>query len=184
MKKISYLLLVLTLVFVQCKKDDRQLESTLQYDGPNVNAPLLQEGTYEAAARFPASITNDYVGQKLTQVSYYMASIPLQTSLRIYSGGTENSPGTMVYEASLTGNVAQNDFNAHVLSTPLEITGEDLWLSIRFRTNRELQTIGCDPGPAVENGDWLYQESDGRWLPYSQRTSVSVNWNIRGVVLE
>ncbi len=184
MKKVIYLITGIILLFIQCKNDDRSLESVLRYDGENFNAPLLQEDIYEAAARFPASITDDYVGQELTQVSYYMASIPLQTSLRIYSGGTENSPGTIVYEADLTGNISQNSFNAHVLTTPLEITGEDLWLSIRFRNNRTLQMIGCDPGPAVSNGDWLYQESDEQWIPFSQRTPESINWNIRGILTE
>ena len=181
MKKISFLIFAVALIFVSCK-EDRDLESSLRYDGPNFNAPLLEADTYEAAARFPESITRDFVGQRLTQVSYYMAGVPQQTTLRIYSGGTSTEPGTVVYEAALTGEVSQNSFSAHVLDTPLEITGEDLWLSIRFRTNRTLQTIGCDEGPNTNGGDWLYREDDGRWLTFSQRTGESINWNIRGVV--
>ena len=169
------------LVFISCG-EDRIAEYSLRYDGDNSNAPLLAPDTYEAAARFPASIMNDYTGKKLTQVSYYMASSPLQTSLRIYEGGTANMPGQLVYDAELTGNITQNAFNAHVLSQPLDITGDDLWLSIRFRINRQLQTIGCDPGPAAANGDWLFQLSDNQWIPYNERTPVDINWNIRGVV--
>jgi len=48
-----------------------------------------------------------------------------------------------------------------------------------------LQTIGCDAGPNSTGGDWLYQESDGRWLTFQQRTTTeSINWNIRGFVSE
>lgn len=183
MKKISFLLVGLAILFAACK-DDRSVESSLRYDGDNFNAPLLEEDLYEAAARFPAAITSQYIGQRLTQVSYYMAGTPQQTTLRIYSGGSASEPGQIVYEGSLTGSITQNTFNAHVLDTPVEITGEDLWLSIRFRQNRTLQTIGCDQGPNDANGDWLYQESDGRWLTFNQRTGERINWNIRGVIAE
>ncbi|MEM6320424.1 MAG: hypothetical protein AAF960_22330 [Bacteroidota bacterium] len=181
MKNLPLFIVALFVLFTACGEDD-STEISLRYDGPNQTAPLLQGDTYEAAARFPATITRDYIGQRLTQVSYYMTGIPLQTSLKIYSGGTEDMPGQVVYEASLTGSITQNSFNEHTLSTPLGITGEDLWISIRFRQNRTLQTIGCDPGPTVTNGDWLFRESDGRWLPFSQRTPESINWNIRGIV--
>jgi len=43
-------------------------------------------------------------------------------------------------------------------------------------------TVGCDPGPAVPDGDWLYSSADGQWMALSQRFRVSINWNIRGTV--
>ena len=173
------------LLLAACGGDERSLETSLRYDGDNFNAPLLNPDTYETAARFPANITRDYVGQKLTQVSYYMAATPLQTTLKIYSGGTSSAPGQVVYEATLTGTITNNAFNAHVLSEPLEITGEDLWLSVRFRLNRGLQTIGCDQGPRDDNGDLMYQESTGEWTTFNDFTGgESINWNIRGVVGE
>lgn len=185
MKNITSLLFGLMLLFAACGDDERTVESSLRYDGDNVTAPLLPPDTYETAARFPANVTNGYTGQKLTQVSYYVAETPLQTTLRIYSGGTSSTPGQIVYEATLTGTITQNAFNAHVLSTPLDITGEDLWLSIRFRLNRGVQSIGCDAGPGDVNGDWMYQESTGEWTSFNAFSGgESINWNIRGVVGE
>ena len=185
MKKINILLFGLMLLLAACGGDERSLETSLRYDGDNFNAPLLPPDTYETAARFPANITSDYIGQTLTQVSYFMVASPLQTTLKIYSGGTSSVPGQVVYEATLTGMITQNAFNAHVLSTPLEITGDDLWLSIRFRLNRGLQTIGCDQGPRDNNGDLMYQESTGTWTNFNDFTDgESINWNIRGVVGE
>lgn len=185
MKKIAFLFFGITLLFAACKSD-RDLETTLRYDGSNDNAPLLQPDTYEAAARFPASVTADYVGKQITQVSFYMATTPLQTKVKIYSGGTSDAPGDLVYEEDVTGNVTQNSFNALVLANPIDITGEDLWIAIGFRLNRGLQTIGCDAGPGVDDGDWLFQESDGLWTPFINRTNnaVDINWNIRAVVSE
>ncbi len=185
MKKINFLLVGLAILFAACGDDERSVENTLRFDGDNLSAPLLPADTYEAAARFPANLTASFVGQNLTEVSYFISEIPLQTTLRIYSGGTENVPGQMVYEATLTGTITQNAFNAHVLTTPLEITGEDLWCSIRFRLNRGLQAIGCDAGPRDINGDRMFQESTNEWTSFSQFSGgESINWNIRGVVGE
>ncbi len=185
MKKISFILFGLVILFSACKKDDRSVNAALRLDGDNETAPTLPVDTYEAAARFSESVVSPFIGQNLTEVSYYMVSTPQQTTLRIYSGGTEAEPGQIVYEESLTGTITTNSFNSHVLSEPLPITGEPLWISIRIRQNRTLQTIGCDAGPNSPGGDWLYQESDGRWLTFGQRTSTeSINWNIRGFVSE
>jgi len=184
MKKISFLLFGLVILFTACKKD-RAVEAAFRLDGDNETAPNLPQDTYEAAARFPASLTGTYVGQNLTEVSYYMVGTPQQTTLIVYSGG-EDAPGQVVYQASLTGTISENSFNSHVLSDPLPITGEPLWISIKIRQNRTLQSIGCDAGPNSAGGDWLYQESDGRWLTFGQRTggNESINWNIRGFVSE
>ena len=182
MKKISFLLFALVVLFSACK-EDRDERAALRLDGDNQTSPLLPDNTYEAAARFPSNTTSQYIGQNLTEVSYYMAGTPQQTTLIIYSGGTDE-PGQVVYQSSLTGSITQNSFNSHVLSEPLAITGEPLWISIKMRQNRTLQTIGCDAGPNSAGGDWLYQESDGRWLTFGQRTGESINWNIRGFVSE
>ena len=127
-------------------------------------------------------MTQSFTGQTLTAVDFYLAGLPQQTTLRVYEGGTTETPGQIVYEASLTGSLSDNSFNTHVLDTPLAITGEDLWISIRFWQNRSLQTIGCDPGPTQVGGDWLFQESDNSWLTFGQREGASINWNIRGIV--
>ena len=68
MKNIPLLLFGLMLLLVACGDDERIIETSLRYDGDNLSAPNLPPDTYETAARFPANITNDYVGQKLTQV--------------------------------------------------------------------------------------------------------------------
>ncbi|MEM1119349.1 MAG: hypothetical protein AAGJ18_02815 [Bacteroidota bacterium] len=184
MKKIGIFLVGLALFLVACGDDSRSIETSLRYDGDNFNAPLLEPGTFEAAARFPTNVTDNFMGQSLTQVSYYMASTPQQTTLKIYEGGSATVPGTLVYEASLTGTITQNAFNVHVLSEPLEITGEDLWLSISMRTNRPLQMIGCDPGPRDPNGDFLFRSIDNEWTTFQALSGESINWNIRGVVSE
>ncbi|HLF64051.1 MAG TPA: hypothetical protein VI603_09870 [Saprospiraceae bacterium] len=42
-----------------------------------------------------------------------------------------------------------------------------------------LQVIGCDAGPSKDNGDWLYQSSDGLWRSFLDRGGDDINWNVR-----
>ena len=74
--------------------------------------------------------------------------------------------------------------NSHILSAPLDISGEDLWISIAFNHGQTERVMGCDPGPAANNGDWFYDDSVQDWRKFSVVTNptISVNWNIRGII--
>jgi len=184
MKKITYLLLALTVLFVACNDDDdRVAEITLNHDGENVTAPNLPADIYEAAAQFTIAETTPFIGQNLSEVTYYMYDAPLSTRLIIY-GGDGNQPGEVLYEQSLTGTITPNEWNSHVLSTPIEITGGGLWISLQLRHDGTQQSIGCDAGPTDGGGDWLFQDSDNVWRAFRQRTGESINWNIRGILTE
>jgi len=75
-----------------------------------------------------------------------------------------------------------NDWNSHVLPTPVSVPAGDLWVSLEFTHAAPLRVIGCDAGPAAPDGDWLYSSTDGTWLTFGQRFAGSVNWNIRAVI--
>ena len=186
MKNLIYLFLALTIFLGSCGDDDgRDLEFSLSHDGDNDNSPILPEDTYEAASQFSANQMAAFQGQRLTEVGYYMYNAPLSTTLKIYGPGEEaNRPGEVLYEGRLTGSITNDAWSIHTLSTPVPITGEELWISIRMQHNRDLQSIGCDRGPAASGGDWLFQESDGVWRSFRQRTGENINWNIRGIVAE
>lgn len=153
----------------------------LFYDEYNIDAPVLPVGTYETAIRFTPQDLNNVQNARLHSVQYYMASKPIQIQLRVYSGGT-NSPGNLVYSSNMINEVERNKWNTHVLSDTLNLANTDLWVGIRFTTNSEGKYIGCDPGPAAANGDWMWDALDASWLRYSNRTVTSINWNMRAVV--
>jgi len=184
MKRLTYLLLAFTLFIVACGDDERPSQFTLNHDGDNDNSPNLPEDIYEAAAQFSASEVAAFAGLPLMEVEVFMYESPLSTVLKIYGPGDGNSPGDLLYEGDLTGNINNNNWTRHVLSEPLILTGEELWISVRLRHARTLQTIGCDAGPSVRGGDWLYQESDQVWRPFEVRVGENINWNIRGIVQE
>ncbi len=154
----------------------------LRYDADNANAPNLPPATYEAAARFTPAQTAALAGGRLIEVEFYIFFLPASATLKIYDAGTPTAPGALLYSADVTAGLAQNAWTTHVLSNPPAISGGDLWISVEFTHAVSQRTIGCDPGPAVPDGDWLYSSTDGMWIPFNQRFAVSVNWNVRGIV--
>ena len=183
MKNISFLLFAICLVIASCG-DDRDAQIVLSNDGANLTSPNLPTDTYELATQFTAAEVAPFAGQVLSEVDYFMADTPLSTSLKIYGEADGSQPGALLYQCSLTGSINTDDWNTHVLSTPITLTGEEIWISIRARLPRTQQSVGCDAGPAVAGGDWVFQESDGLWQTFQARTGESINWNIRGVVEE
>jgi len=158
------------------------LENTIHYDGPNQTAPVLPAGDYEAAARFTSTELSDYVGRKLIEVNFFMANLPQNCTIRIYDEGGANTPGNVLYSATVSNSLRPFSWNAHEIRNPIDITGKDLWISIGVTHSGTQQSIGCDDGPARSDGDWLYRDSEQQWSTYRQISGESINWNIRGRV--
>lgn len=185
--------LVLTLVFVSlalmsCSEESivtnegNVSESSLRYDQGQLSSPFLAAGKYEAAARFTAVQIGNLAGREITEVHYYISNKPENCKVKIYGPSSASSPGSLVYSAEVTSATQANQWNVHKLTQGVKLAAEDIWISIEFSHSNGQATIGCDPGPAVKDGDWLYATSDGTWTPLSQRTTISINWNIRGIV--
>ncbi len=179
-------LLACAVIFASsCKKDDPiPGEATLKYDNPNATGPLLEAGFHELAVYFPSNMMGQYRDWSLTEVTWYMGGFPDSCVVKIYEEGSGDTPGALLYENDVTGTTVVNQWQEHLLPTPLTVSGDGIWISIALRHDTEKQSIGCDSGPNQTNGDWLYKESDQQWLTYVQRTSESVNWNIRAIVEE
>ncbi len=178
-----------TLALGSCNNDDDnspapEIDQGLYYDGPNATAPILPGGTHEAAARFPAALTGPLAGKELTTVYFFMLGLPQGVQVKIYGQGNNNFPGQLLYTANIRRSEL-NDFswNEHVLTTPLELSGSEIWISIRVVHNNNFQSIGCDSGPRDPNGDWLLLDGNNQWTTYQLLTNgESINWNIRAKV--
>lgn len=155
----------------------------LNYDRANDTAPVLPANTYEAAAKFTTSELAGLEGGNLVDVYYYFAALPSSTSIKIYKGTKDDAPDSLVYSAAVTSESSSNTWNKHTLTAPVSIGTSDIWIAVKFTHTGSIQSMGCDPGPGNQNGDWLFDSSDNEWLPLRQRTSeININWNIRGVV--
>lgn len=183
--KFQYFFLLAAMLFMAaCNDDDTGpvTDDVLHYDGANNSGPVLAAGEHELAVHFPAEIMADYNGKKLTEVEFFVGTpLPENCKVRVYKGGA-GAPEAQVYEFDVTSGLQSLAWNRHVLPTPVDLDGDDLWLGVFVVHAAEQQSIGCDAGPRKENGDWLYQSLDNAWKTYVDRTGESVNWNIRGKV--
>ncbi|MEL6863691.1 MAG: hypothetical protein AAFP19_04695 [Bacteroidota bacterium] len=173
-------LLMIVLMVAACNKDDDDTANALiNFDGNNFSGPLLDIGDHEAAVRFPASMMSQYTDQKLDQISFYILNPPVSCIIKIYDNGSNTQPGSLLYQADVTNAVRSQRWHEHDITRDINIDGNDLWISIALGHDIEMQSIGCDSGPAENGGDWLLDAADGLWIPYNIRTPESVNWNIR-----
>ena len=157
-------------------------EIILHHDGDNFTAPNLGAGTYQAAARFSADEIKAWSGMKVVEVRYFFVEKPDQCKINIYGANSDKSPGQLLYSADVGHTTNATSWNIHQLSTPVTVTASDLWISIEFEQKTSLKSIGCDPGPNVKDGDWLFSSNDDQWRAFSERTNASINWNIRALL--
>lgn len=179
MKYRLLLLIVCTLGILSCGDDLPITENTLQLDGSNDRAPILNAGDYEAAVYFSASTMRDFEGRQLRSVDFNLYELPSVLEVVIYGEGSRTQPGQELYREEFTSFREQN-WNTHVLSSPLTLDGNPIWISTRFTTEFARQIIGCDAGPRNTGGDHFYSSIEGAWTTYGNVTGESINWNIRG----
>ncbi len=193
MKHLLFFLLGLSLLCMSCGDDDDAtptndlIEAELHYDGLNFSAPLLPAGTHTAAVRFTQSELADYVGQSMDEVIFYIQQVPASTILSIREQGANNAPGNVIYSADIGNTVGQNGWNLHILPNPIEITNDPIWVCLEVEHNGELRSVGCDPGPAEVDGDWISSSTNNdTWETLRAFTDgqVDINWNIRARVSE
>ena len=153
----------------------------LHYDGDNAsavgwNSPPI---TVTVAARFPNSMTLPYAGLDLTSVEVFVNDLntPPASNLmkiKIYGMGNTFEPGLLLYEQNFTP--AGANWETITLTTPVKITGEDIWVGYNFtQTTASIYIPGTDGGPADPNGDFL--STGVGWSHLSP--GLDYNWNIR-----
>ncbi|MCB0841831.1 MAG: hypothetical protein KDE26_01055, partial [Bacteroidetes bacterium] len=184
MKFILPITFIAILIFSSCEKtsitngpDIQPPLVALSYDGANNDAPLLPAATYEAATMFPKEDISDLLGGKLIEVYYYIRDVPVSSTIKIYKKSDSDGPLDLIYSEVTTNDLKGRSWNKHILKSPVEITDDDLWISLKFTHTSQTGSIGCDLGPAVDNGDWLLDSADGLWIPLSQRAGININWN-------
>ena len=173
-------LLAICLVMVCCKKDDFTL--FLNYDGDHFTSPTLPGGTYELAAKFSPSETADYSGSTLSIVDAYIVAEPQSVRLKVYGPGTGDSPGDVILSKDVTRDMKVDRWNRLELREPIEITGEEIWISLRIVLADQQQSVGCDAGPGHPDGGYVFLDDTDTWTTYEAWTGESINWNIRGGV--
>lgn len=161
-------------------------DDLLRLDGPNTTGPEVAGGLHRFGVQFFPEDLADFDGRALTGAQIFIGEVPTSLLIEVWRGG-ETVPGGLpvasVQVSSGIDDIALNDF---AFDAPVVITDDDfLWITAEVEVPGGVgRPIGCDAGPNVEGGDWLW--STDRWEPYLDRTGgrESVNWNIRGIVGE
>jgi hypothetical protein len=155
-------------------KDD----AVLHYDGDNytavgwASAPI----TLSVAARFTPDLTLPYAGMVVSSVDVYLNDQGTNFTLKIWDMGTSYQPGTLLVSQAFSGQSLS--WNNIVLSTPVTITGGDIWVGYTFtQPALDLFIPGTDAGPNDPNGDYL--SSGVGWSHLSDNPDLPYNWNIR-----
>jgi len=191
-KVLSILALVVVISFSSCKEDEPDLpvEGTdyeLRYDGGNDTAPPLPPGNFETGIRFDAGEDGNVAGVELFAVRYYIRNKPNSAELNVYSGGI-GEPDVLLYSEEIIDEISSNSWNDHTLSAPLELDGDDLWITISYNQSDNDRVIGCDSGPRNNGGDWHFDAQvgpNGTWDTFGPGWGGDpVNWNIRGQIRE
>ncbi len=157
-------------------------DALLHYDKEQDSSPFLNGGRYEAAARFTNVQIGTRAGRTLAAIQFYIANKPATCTVKVYGAQNASMPGSLLYSADVSAATQANSWNTHQLTQSLALPSTDVWISIEFSHTARQATLGCDPGPAVQDGDWLFAASDGQWQTLRARTTININWNIRGVL--
>ncbi len=153
----------------------------LHYDGDQASAVGWNTvpTTVTVAARFPNSMTVPWAGLDLTSVEVYVNELNAPPAsnlmkLRVYGMGNTYEPGPMIYEQNFTPVGAA--WETVTLTTPVKITGEDIWVGYNLtQITSGIFIPGTDGGPADPNGDFL--STGVGWSHLSP--GLDYNWNIR-----
>jgi len=180
--KIANTFVALAILFLAaCSNDSGSNSNLLSFDGDNVSAPELAVGAHELAVQFTADELSGRIGKKLTQIEAFLAPGAVSYKMVVHGPGTDVSPGPIIWEKNITSNVDSQGWIIVNLDSPIEITGEDLWLGVKVVHIQAGQTIGCDSGPRHDGGDWIWDDTSQTWETFLHQTTTElVNWNIRG----
>ncbi len=156
--------------------------AVLNYDGDNASAigwgtvPI----TATVAARFPYAMTGQYAGMMIESVDVFINNLNTTGSnlmtIKIFDMGSTYEPGTLLYSQTFTP--AGSAWEHVVLTTPVLITGADIWVGYQFtQSEASIYIPGTDAGPNDPNGDFI--STGVGWSHLSNNPALMYNWNIR-----
>ncbi len=152
-------------------------DEVIRYDdGINQDAiGLSAGGTFQVSAYWPASVMGQYAGMELTSIEIYINDVPTSCVMKICGQGSATVPGALLHLQTMT--VSAQAWNTIELSSPVVITGNDIWIGYEITQLQGIYTPGCDFGPAVAGyGDMI--SLDGITYEPMSYLGLDYNWNI------
>jgi len=160
----------------------------LTYSGENEDAIGYISGLFDAwiAARWTAGDLTDLNGFKITKFKYYVyEELALASqSLKIWTGGSSTTPGTLVYSHDLTSaDVPGAEQWIEIDVTPITINASKaLWIGAAYQATQEgVHPAPIDGGPAKQGfGDLISQNGGTSFtsLKVASNGQIDGNWNL------
>jgi hypothetical protein len=112
---------------------------------------------------------------ELTSIEIYINDAPTSAVMKIYDQGSATVPGALLHEQTLSVNALM--WNDIVLTSPVTISGNDLWIGYEVTHDVGVYAPGTDIGPAVAGyGDMI--SLDGVTFEPMSALGLDYNWNI------
>lgn len=136
---------------------------------------------FDVAHMFDAADLAAYQGLALTMLKFVPGYQDCVYTIKVWTGGSATEPASLVYSAVLSQfNI--EDWNLHVLSTPIPIPADRLWIGYGIDTQGGYPAK-CDSGPVVEGKGNIM--NFGGWTTLTQLAPIlPYNWMIQGFVAE
>ncbi|MDD4310535.1 MAG: choice-of-anchor J domain-containing protein, partial [Candidatus Cloacimonetes bacterium] len=138
---------------------------------------------FDVAHRYAVSDLTEHVGGTITQVKFVPSEVNSTYTVKIWTGGSATSAGTLVSSQLITAPVI-DEWNLVVLNTPVQIPANSE-MYIGFNCNAQTgHPAGCDNGPPIAGkGNMIY--SDGEWAQLTAlEPTLTCNWLIQAFVAD
>jgi len=136
---------------------------------------LSSAGSYAVAARWQSSQLEDYQGNVISKLAFYLMDDNSIYEARIWKG--ENAD-TVIFTQDIAQPV-MNGWTYVTLNNPIEIAAnEDIWVGYELTQPAFVFPAGTDFGPAVAGyGDMI--NFSGEWISMAEEFMLDYNFNIR-----
>jgi hypothetical protein len=156
---------------------------TMNYDGDNTSA-IGWQNSFElyAAVRFQNDQTSMHVGQEIESVDIFINDLPIgDITVYVRSKGGFIDPGANTVLSEKTVTPVAYSWNTVTLTTPVRVTGEEIWVGYKFTTPAGGNTLGIDGETLTPARNYL--KSGIAWSEfYGMEISGIGNFNIRANV--
>jgi len=138
---------------------------------------------FDVAHRWAVADLTPYVGDTITQVKFVPSEVNSTYTVKIWTGGSATSAGTLVY-SQLIANPIIDEWNLHILPTPITIPANSE-VYVGFNCNTQIgYPAGCDSGPQIQGkGNMMYWQNAWTTLTALSPT-LTYNWLIQAFVAD
>ncbi len=155
--------------------------SIIRFDGGTDFFGLGPKEPLEVAIRITEAELAGLYGQDLTAVVLFLFETSgNDVTLKIWEGGTPDTPGQLVHSEYIGDRFTPGTWNAHELNKPIRLQqGNDYWVGYVVNA-AEMYAVGFDGGPGIR-GKGAWQKTNDGWIDLNA-VGLDNNLRIRAVI--